>query len=397
MESKHSSSKANNAILEDDGNQKTTADAGGRGRCYFSELPWHIMLEILLRLHIEAVIRCRYVCKAWRELLLDPSFAKLHCASKPMGVVLQSSLFPHGNSGGLYLLEPQEQEPSSIIAKFNQFPYLESTIVNSCHGLICSCDILMADPIYISNPITGEYLILPKGETKPDFGQFVSGFGFSPKTKQYKVVKYSESLEIYTLGSGTPWRRTEHVPPARHRSLFGTFVNGALHWLVKLPNGSVLIRSFDLDDEKFRTIPLPLSRCSDASFKSSNLGILGDCLSLSSIVMDDASGWDIEIWVMKEYGVRESWIRELVIKSPSPCEQGWNPEQVQVINVLKNGEIVINCGGCPVIYNVGQESFRLLKPNGIFLTHVNAIAHASSFVSLKDIIVLGDGSEVGEF
>lgn len=387
MESKNYSIKADKVVLDEENKESITTTTD---RCYFSELPSHVTLEILLKLPIEALIRCRYVCKSWRDLLLDPSFAKLHHGIKPTGVMLQSSLFPHGNSGGLYLLEPQEEEPTSIIAKFNNFTYLESTLVNSCNGLICSCDIRMANPIYISNPITGDYLTLPYGETKPD-GQFVSGFGFSPKTKQYKVVKYSDFVEIYTLGSGG-WRRIEYVPPARHRSLFGTFVDGALHWLVKLPNGSVLIRSFDLENEQFRAIPLPSSRVYYASFKRSNLGIFRDCLSLSSIGMY-ASDWDIEIWVMKEYGVKESWTKQLVIKSPSPWEHWWNPESVQVICFLKNGEVILDCVGCPVIYNIAQESFRVLNPNGILLTHVKATAHASSFVSLKDI-AMGDGSRV---
>ncbi|GLT55059.1 hypothetical protein SLA2020_282120 [Shorea laevis] len=326
MESQEISFKGMQVILEEEEeeNQGSTTTITTSSRCNFTELPWHVILEIMLKLPIEALIRCRYVCKAWHDLLLDPSFAKLHHGSTPTGVVLQSSLFPHGNSGPLYLLDPQEQQPSSIIAKFNQLPYLESTLVNSCNGLICSCDIRMANPIYISNPVT----------------------------------------EIYTLGSGA-WKRSEHVPPARHRSLFGTFVNGALHWLVKLPNGSLLIRSFDLENEKFQTIPLPSSTVFHASFKRSNLGILGDCLCLSSIVMSASSDWDIhDVWVMKEYGVRESWIKEVAIKYPSPWEFWWSPECV--------------------------------KPNGILLTHVNATAHASSFVSLKDI-AMGDGSKVLKF
>jgi F-box interacting protein len=396
MESQELSIKANKVFMEEEEeNQGTTTTTTTSDRCNFAELPWHVILEIMLKLPIEALIRCRYVCKAWHDLLLDPSFAKLHHGSTPTGFVLQSSLFPHGNSGALYLIEPQEQEPSSIIAKFNQFPYLESTLVNSCNGLICSCDIRMANPIYISNPVMGEFLTLPKGETNPD-RQFVSGFGFSAKTKQYKVIKYSEFVEIYTLGTGA-WKRSERVPPARHRSLFGTFVNGALHWLVKLPNSSVLIRCFDLENEKFQTIPLPSSTFYHASFERSSLGILGDCLCLSSVVASASSDWDIHVWVMKEYGVRESWIKEAAIKYPSPWEYWWSPECVKVISFLKNREVVLDCAGCLVIYDVEQESFRLLKPNGILLTHVNATAHATSFVSLKDIAKGDDGSKVLKF
>lgn len=390
MENQENSIEAREVILEEE-NEGTTPTSE---RCCIAELPGHVVLEIMLKLPIGTLIRSRYVCKAWHDLILDPSFAKLYHGRTPTGAVLQSSLFPYGNSGALYLLESQEQEPCSVIAKFDQFLYLESTLVDSCNGLICSCDIQMANPNYISNPITGEYLALPKGQSKPE-GQFVSGFGFSPKNKQYKVIKYSEFVEIYTLGSGC-WKIGEHVPPAKHRSLFGTFVNGALHWLVKLPNGSLLIRSFDLDNERFQAVPLPSSTIYHASFKRSNLRVLGDSLCLSSIVMPASSEWYIEVWVMKEYGVRESWIKELVIKYPSPWAYLWNPECTRVLVFLKNGEVMLDCAGCPVIYNMEEESFRLLKPNGVLLTHVNAAAHASSFVSLKDI-AMGDGSKVSKF
>jgi F-box interacting protein len=394
--------EANKLILEDEQNQNqgTAAAAtitGTGDRCNFTKLPWHVVLEIMLKVPIEGLMRCRYVCKAWHELLLDPSFAKLYhggSSAPTVVVLLQSSLFPHGNSGALYLIDPQEQEPSTIIAKFDHFPYLESTLVNSCNGLICSCDVRMGNPIYISNPVRGEFLTLPKGETNPD-RQFVSGFGFSAKSNQYKVIKYSEFVEIYTLGSGA-WRRSKRVPPARHQSLFGIFFNGALHWLVKLPNQSVLIRCFDLDDEKFRTIPLPLSTFYEANFIRTHVGVLGDCLCLSSIVASISSVWEIQIWVMKEYGVRESWMKELTIKYPTPWEHWWSLQSIKVVTCLKNGEVEFDCEGSPAVYNVEQESFRLLKPNGISLTHVNGIAHAPSFVSLKDI-AMGDGSKLFNF
>lgn len=96
VESKNYSIKADKVVLDEENKESITTTAD---RCYFSELPGHVTLEILLKLPIEALIRCRYVCKSWRDLLLDPSFTKLHHGITSTGVVLKSSLFPQGNSG----------------------------------------------------------------------------------------------------------------------------------------------------------------------------------------------------------------------------------------------------------------------------------------------------------
>jgi F-box interacting protein len=179
------------------------------------------------------------------------------------------------------------------------------------------------------------------------------------------LIKYSKFAEIYTLGSGA-WRRSKRVPPARHQSLFGIFFNGALHWLVELPNQSVLIRCFDLNDEKFRTIPLPLSTFYEANFIRTHVGVLGDCLCLSSIVASISSVWEIQIWVMKEYGVRESWIKELTIKYPTPWEHWWSLQSTKVVTCLKNGEVVFDCEGCP-----GIQLFKFICILGFLHVHVD--------------------------
>lgn len=111
----------------------------------------------------------------------------------------------------------------------------------------------------ICNPITREYIILPKSEGK----YRLTGFGYILSTNDYKVVWINAFwgssnvgiVQIYTHGSGTGWRNVgtadtnvDYVRPGS-----GKFANGALHWVDVV--GTIL--AFHLTDEQFSKIPSP--------------------------------------------------------------------------------------------------------------------------------------------
>ncbi|KAK9292742.1 hypothetical protein L1049_020722 [Liquidambar formosana] len=159
----------------------------------------------------------------------------------------------------------------------------------------------------------------------------VCGFGFSSKTNQYKVMRilyqgicdpsgrvlsFKWVVEIYTLGNmGTgTWRDIGYAPYYFPYNLSGVFLNEALHWIAHDDNSSKLICAFDIGNEQFKTIPLPPISFSEQgrAIDWSNLGVLGGCLYIYAGEKDVPQF--VEIWVMKEYGVKESWTKELVIK-----------------------------------------------------------------------------------
>ncbi|KAL3573775.1 hypothetical protein D5086_024388 [Populus alba] len=154
--------------------------------------------------------------------------------------------------------------------------------------------------------------------------QVMVGFGFSSMENDYKVVKivyYSHrgscirpsggndlpqsSVEILTLRSLT-WRSLGEIP----YQIFGkrpsqVLVNGRLNlatWPINRCSSARLIVSFDLSEEKFYEVPRP--DCGSLDKFNHNLVVLGGCLSASVYRKD---GY-LEIWVMKEYNVKESWI-----------------------------------------------------------------------------------------
>jgi len=124
--------------------------------------------------------------------------------------------------------------------------------VNSCNGLLCLSHPSIGNPLVICNPVTGEFIRLPEATTTP-FRlntarvriQGQAGFGFQPKTNEYKVIKMwirrvrrandwvfeRVILEINTLGAPS-WRNVEVDPQISISSLkYLTCVNGVLHWI----------------------------------------------------------------------------------------------------------------------------------------------------------------------
>ncbi|MCI05396.1 F-box protein, partial [Trifolium medium] len=87
-------------------------------------------------------------------------------------------------------------------------------VVNSCNGLLCLCEPFNNDPLVVCNPVTGEFIRLPK-VIKRSMTTLYSGIGFHAKTNEYKVVRivYGVNVEINVAGTPT-WRnvRVDGLP-----------------------------------------------------------------------------------------------------------------------------------------------------------------------------------------
>ncbi|XP_026417037.1 F-box protein At3g07870-like [Papaver somniferum] len=127
-------------------------------------------------------------------------------------------------------------------------------IIGSCNGLICLSACSNNDPIYICNPMTREFVCLPKLTKKFRPRDYVvSGFGFDPCANEYKVVRiYFGRVYVYTLGSGQGWRTLKDITYKLHPSVSNEILwNGALHWFDK--DGKIV--KFAISDETFSVLP----------------------------------------------------------------------------------------------------------------------------------------------
>ncbi|KAG5551608.1 hypothetical protein RHGRI_009877 [Rhododendron griersonianum] len=160
------------------------------------------------------------------------------------------------------------------------------------------------------------------------FDQCGSGFGFCSRTNQYKGLRFlSRSIgfgvpglikleaEINTLGTNL-WRRVGDAPHYLHWYSGGCFLNGSLHWIVHdTENCFESMCCFDFGKERFQPFPGPSQfrgLPGQLRVDMMKMGVLKDGLS----VFHHPNCYMLDIWVMKDYAVRESWTKDFVIKIP---------------------------------------------------------------------------------
>ncbi|XP_059629888.1 F-box protein At3g07870-like [Cornus florida] len=199
-------------------------------------------------------------------------------------------------------------------------------IIGCCNGVLCLSDDLhyYQEKLYLWNPSIQNLMTLPplRVTFQTHGALFHSiGFGFDSPTNDYKVVRivYADLLpdirfrtlpevDIFSLSTGT-WRNITHLGPPHtiYDRSPQAYLKGAAHWLAydrkSMNNLQHLIVSFHMGDEEFGEIMAPGCIFYD---KGGNVRVAEFRESLSLIV----GRWDKGtccIWVMKEYGMSESW------------------------------------------------------------------------------------------
>ncbi|PRQ47377.1 putative F-box associated interaction domain-containing protein [Rosa chinensis] len=107
--------------------------------------------------------------------------------------------------------------------------------------------------------------------------------------------------DLITPLMNTRWLTIKCLFPYKPISYDGIVLNGGVHWLLgTVADDSLLILSFLLAEEEVREIPLPL-----IGTQPIELGVFRDWLCITLIEKATTN----EFWIMKEYGVRESWTK----------------------------------------------------------------------------------------
>ncbi|OVA03516.1 F-box domain [Macleaya cordata] len=423
-----------------------------------NNLPEEIMLNILSRLPVESVLECRLVCKTWSNLpLLDDNtyFADMHLRRHHRGLLLphhdqQQHLDHHHDHDDEYQYHHHNHSNSAATASSNKmsflfqhykFYYVEydendeqsfqklgrriklpsprnfGTPVGSCNGLIClskrysKSTFFVDDPVYICNPITREYVTLPRCCVMSHGNyrnvRLVHGFGYHPFTNEYKVVRiyYCRNqrpvvghVQVYTLGSGSGWRNkgeTTHILQLTFRSN-GALFNGALHWLSHESN----IVAFDLAAEEFHLLPTPPFSYPKWS-NDSTLWMLGGSLCL----LHETSYFSSDIWLLKKNDQKESsstssyydmkggkeyqtwsWSREFSVELKS-MNLNYQP-----FALTKSGEIIFLHGGkIIVLYDPKTATSKEVGNVNNTWSAAVLMSHFSTFVSLK---ALGENAKI---
>ncbi|KAL6145890.1 hypothetical protein ACLB2K_056574 [Fragaria x ananassa] len=359
-------------------------------------LPEHMILLILSFLPVKSLIRFTCVSKRFHSIILsDPNFAKsqfraAHDRKTLAQRLLYSPTVPKLES--LDLDSPSFKHPSSVRKhKLPSAPAHDDVLpLGSCNGIV----FLAFDDkiIYSWNPSTGFFKKLPDPGFSPNKNELsVYGVGQLPATDDYRVFVVStdyadDKNELAMFSSrAKAWKKLEvDFDEFCFCSNQGIHLNEALHWL----DTSKEIVAFDLGQEekhKFRKMLLPRDfNDGGGDYYENHLGVsAGGYLSLARnlYVCDDS----VDIWVMGEYGVRDSWTKRFNLKFSHPPRQNWNFNSVLVLETTLVAEIYVHkrheIGRGLVKIGKKEDTCSMYKDEGDWL---NMIQYQESLLRIED-------------
>lgn len=331
-------------------------------------IPIEIVAQILLFLPVKSLIQLTPICKSWYYLIKDPQFISAHLHHS---IYLAKNNIDKIDDHGYLLATPCKFKPYGdkyfcfVICPDNlnvleklELPIctrnMTVEIVNSCNGVLCLTECYpnaFGHVVYLWNISIRKFKTLenPKLVLRNSIVfKSVTGFGYDYNTSDYKVVRIlyfkdnvAPETEVYSVKMGS-WRRVGvNVDFIAHCSSASVpFVNGAVHWMAqpyRLGNlGKYMfpvndfIMAFDIVDEVFRKIALPLN-CSRFN------ACVMDFKESLSLYVPIRSPDDIYegcyIWVMSEYGVAKSWSKLFTINVFAPI-------RVRPLGLAKNEKLM---------------------------------------------------------
>ncbi|KAI8027808.1 F-box protein CPR1 [Camellia lanceoleosa] len=309
------------------------------------ELPPEVITEILSRLPVKPLLQFRCASKPWRSLIDSPNFIKMHLnrsiqSRSNLSLILYDFNAPIPNQ-----LCSVDFDKLDIAFKINPpltFEKRLDKVWNSCNGLLCLS--FGEGQAILWNPSTRKHLELPVSltETPVDFrGVLVNlfGLGYDSVSDDYKVMRIARindyrlvsddykvmrvarindyrfvhyEVRVYSLKSNS-WRKVGDFPHHLELNLCtGLLVGGALHWSVNPKpmlheDGPHALIAFDLGVEEYRMVSLPECGAVDFCLK---FAVLNGCLCVLHYYLKKG----VDLWVMKEYGVKESWTKLIYIE-----------------------------------------------------------------------------------
>lgn len=287
---------------------------------YFEE---DLIAQILDRLPVKTLLRCRCVSKPCCSLIDSPHFVKAHLKRSAECNTNTGLIIRGVHSDWLYADSLHDSTTSVEIDETLRTLLLGTSLVGSCNGLICTYK--PKTGIFLWNLATRRFRKLPTApsdflrpfEIDPFlYDPFLYGFGYDAVNDDYKVLSIfhpdgcdldGSELEVvvYSLKNNS-WRRLSNIS----NDFLLTFYYGmflGLHWITNKTLGSESCQSilaFDLAAENYREVPIPKVRINNPHEWS--LCIFAESLC---VLIFHHPYICIDIWLMNDYGVGNSWCK----------------------------------------------------------------------------------------
>jgi F-box interacting protein len=330
--------------------------------CY---LPEEIAVETLQRLPVKSLIRFRGVCKSWNSLITSLPFIDSHRRqsirnnkSNTLLIFKYDTYKPNGacrnDQYRLFQHNEYQMKSGHYLMKSSSYDH---KLIGSDNGLICFSE--GNDSIFLWNPSIRKIVNLPE--------PFITGmthfvydetFGFDPRTNDYKMVRISipkhrspkeddelllrKLVEVYSLNTGSWKRFSAPLPPSVVLENWlkpKACLNGSVHFAARDLNFGASVCAFDLRDEVFRQI-FPKNMVRLGYVVNVQTCIVSGSLALLSYNdrRNNSMRWErcCSIWVMKEYGVIDSWVKQFTIEIAG---SNWH-----ALGFTKNSQIILETG-----------------------------------------------------
>ncbi|CAM8895348.1 unnamed protein product [Rhodiola kirilowii] len=316
-----------------------------------AELPEVLIEEILLRLPMKSLIKFKTVSKQWLRLITSNRFAfKQH----------QVQTFDDPSSSSFFVLHNlmTGDDDNNFItpvsvgiahdASFNpkiDLPYAAAKMVNcNVHELfpagfgIYFIFERLEGTVLLWNPTTRETKVLPSSPYYPStsraYTYHFGTFDYKDGNFSYKVCRVTSqkanridlntrqfclSLELYSSETNT-WRL---IPNFCSDQFFGyddwnlhcANLNGRAHWLIHSRKEYTFITTFDYQTEVFRRIRTPSAppEVGDYDTRRCIVTLFDDKFLCLLLFWGKNDKEYVDIWVMREYGVEDSWTKESTV------------------------------------------------------------------------------------
>ncbi|XP_050241391.1 F-box/kelch-repeat protein At3g23880-like [Quercus robur] len=359
-------------------------------RRFFSQnVAEDIVHDVLKRLPVKSLQRFKSVCKPWCSLISSSEFAKARYdeANEPNSMTLwrcacieqsdeeiNSSVFSIIDYNGFMLEVKSLDFPP-------RYEGITPEIFGSCNDFLL---VYCRPHLYLWNPSSGTHNMFELYYHIDTDNILMCGLGYDSSSDDYKAVFVShlvsppgspnsgysfESIFIshYSFRTNT-WKDIDYsdFPYNFYFDTQGVTLNGAPHWVLRREeydmeayskSVTVVLVYFDPAKEDFYELPLRCMLDKDSKFE---LGVLGGCLSLTY----DPNGSHFETWVMKKYGVEESWEKLFVIphfeeRLRPLCFTKNNDVLMEVMCFTKNNDVLMEVNRKKiVIYNLLNNSYK---------------------------------------
>ncbi|XP_047307159.1 F-box protein At3g07870-like [Impatiens glandulifera] len=312
-----------------------------------------LLQDIFSRLPVRSIMQCRCVCRSWRDLICGSFFTRnqmTRSIAAKSGLMLHTTIYYEGIcffSEFFFMDRHHVPVPTCLPMNFSILNFREFYVRGSCNGLLCLVN--RADKFirFVCNPFLRHCVKIPDNLAYPSgrVNSLVCELGFCPKTQSYKILEISKwtvvvgrsqtedrlEIHVYRLGDDFwkridckvhPWQpqRTAENPGS------ASLVNGVFHWVNQ--SSAAFVTVFDLANDVFDKMPGP--KAGTGRFST---GVLGNCLSIMN------NHINVDVWVMKQYGVIDSWAKLFVIKITEPK---WSVELVRVLDYQQeDGQLLL--------------------------------------------------------